>query len=430
MAYRLTSKSPHTFNAVAVRTCSPSHSPAAKKLRVSQCFQSAHQAACIDGKQQDLEQLQAALDVTSAQSHRHGIIQHHSHCCDSMAESHANQMHKDEQFSNSNRDHDSAPITTAEHCEHSTLMPQNTVPESEVYNASASGLDTVLAEATSAFAAVDSASGALLAIIALLVNWQDKAAMRSVQTVCSVLRDTIALLRGAITITAIAPAEALQATLCAARAAFDELDAICEALLAMIALLTDWEDSAIYCSRRRVIATMRATIALLSNSVCTTSSCDGITCVTDSGVRLQTVSAVTAAVQVSCDVAAAAVTPSKVPSMNTRAASNSTADAATAHARDVSTQTNEGYTSYEQLQQQVSALTAQLKKHDAECGSAAIIKETRHQPHDLWAHESMCAYRLQQQTIPLLQLYLLHSGIRTIRRCAMSMSGYLQLTTA
>jgi KH domain len=300
-------------------------------------------------------------------------------------------MHKDAQFSNSNRDHDAAPITTAEHCEHSTLMPQNTVPESEVYNASATGLNTVLAEATSAFAAVDSASGALLAITALLVNWQDKAAMPSVQTVCFVLRDTIALLRGAITITTIAPAEALQATLCAARAAFDELDAICEALLSMIALLTDWKDSAIDCTRRRMIAITRATIALLSNSVCATSSCDGVSDVVETSARLRTVSAVTAAVQVSCDVAAAAVTRSKVPSMNTRAASNSTADAATAHTRDVSTQTNEGYTSYEQLQQQVSALTAQLKKHGADCDSAAIVKGTRHQSYDLWAHESMCS---------------------------------------
>jgi hypothetical protein len=90
------------------------------------------------------------------------------------------------------------------------------------------------------------------------------------------MQETIALLRGALTTAAIKPAEASQTALYAARAAFDELDAICEALLSMIALLTDWKHSALDCNRRTVIAAMRATIALLSYSVCTTNSCDGI----------------------------------------------------------------------------------------------------------------------------------------------------------
>jgi hypothetical protein len=57
MAHRTTSKLPHTFDAVAVRTCSPSHSPAAKKLRVSKCFESANQAARIDSEQPALEHM-------------------------------------------------------------------------------------------------------------------------------------------------------------------------------------------------------------------------------------------------------------------------------------------------------------------------------------------------------------------------------------
>eukprot|EP00953_Heterococcus_sp_UTEX-ZZ885_P028100 14996-Heterococcus_DN1.PRE.3 len=189
MADRLTSKPPHTFNAVAVRTCSPAHSPAAKKLRVSQCFQSAHQAACIDGKQQDLELLQHAAEITAVHCDRHGIIQDQGHRCDKLAASLVYQMRKDTHgLSNSSYHHAVASTITAEHCEHSAMLPQNTVSKIDSCTATESSLDAVMAEATLAFSTIDCATDALLVITALLVNWQDQATAESVQKVCYVLQ--------------------------------------------------------------------------------------------------------------------------------------------------------------------------------------------------------------------------------------------------
>eukprot|EP00953_Heterococcus_sp_UTEX-ZZ885_P028101 14996-Heterococcus_DN1.PRE.4 len=188
------------------------------------------------------------------------------------------------------------------------------------------------------------------------------------------------MLRGAITTCATAAAEASQPTLYAAQAAFDELDTTCETLLSMIALLTEWKQGILDSSKQRVIGTMRAAITLLSNSVCITSSCDGVSDVVETSIRSSTVAAATTAMP----VAAAAVLQFKVAAENTQATSNSTAQGATQHTRDVSTQTDEGYMSYahistqtterymsyKQLQQQISTLNALLKKHDPQHDTA------------------------------------------------------------
>eukprot|EP00953_Heterococcus_sp_UTEX-ZZ885_P028099 14996-Heterococcus_DN1.PRE.2 len=138
------------------------------------------------------------------------------------------------------------------------------------------------------------------------------------------------MLRGAITTCATAAAEASQPTLYAAQAAFDELDTTCETLLSMIALLTEWKQGILDSSKQRVIGTMRAAITLLSNSVCITSSCDGVSDVVETSIRSSTVAAATTAMP----VAAAAVLQFKVAAENTQATSNSTAQGATQHTRD------------------------------------------------------------------------------------------------
>jgi hypothetical protein len=115
-----------------------------------------------------------------------------------------------------------------------------------------------------------------------------------------------------------------------------------------------------------------------------------VSAIVETSVRSRTVPAATAAMPVPCDVAAAAVPQLKVAPDNTQTASNSTADAATKHTRDVrtqsdedymsyehvSTQTNEGYMSYEQLQQQISTLTALLRKHDPKPDTADTTMKT------------------------------------------------------
>jgi KH domain len=359
---------------------------------------STFQAVSINSKQPAAEQLQHhTVEVTAAQGDYHGLIRDKKGRCDLLAKSQVYQMHKDTHgLSNSSYHHAVASTITAEHCEHSAMLPQNTVSKIESCTATESSLDAVLAEATSAFSTIDCATDALLVITALLVNWQDQATTGSVQKVCSVLQETIAMLRGAITTSPTAAAEASQATLYAARAAFDELDTTCEALLSMIALLADWKQGILDSSKRRVIGTMRAAIALLSNSVCITSSCDGVSDVVETSVRSRTVAAATTAMPVHSDVAAAAALQSKVAADNTQATSNSTAQGATQHTRDVSTQTdkgymsyahvstqtNEGYMSYKQLQQQISTLTVLLKKHDPKPDTAYTTKTEALRPYD------------------------------------------------
>jgi hypothetical protein len=240
-------------------------SPANKKLRVSQCSESTPQAAVNSGKQIAVEQLLNAAQVTAVQRDQHGIKQ-------------------------TNNSSNSAALASA-----------------EAAAANTNSLQQVLAAAMSTFNAVDSASDTILPITALLVSWQDTIDEEGIHRVCLVLNDTIALLRctsgstggqctvpagvsfastvsvdkqqlAATTTTSAAATATPTAVLYAARATFDELDIVCEALLSMIALLTDWTHSAIDCSKERVITIMQAIIALLSWSSCATSSSD---CISD-----------------------------------------------------------------------------------------------------------------------------------------------------
>jgi hypothetical protein len=347
VAHRAASKLPNTLDPVAARPHSPSHSPAAKKLRASQCFDSAPQAVYINDQQSAVEQLLYAAEATALQRDHHGMLEEQIRQPGTLVTSYPYQTCEGVQGNNSSSNLNAAPDITAGSAEHNAVLTQ-TKPETEAYTASESNLDAVLAAATSAFTTVDSAYDALLAITALLVSWNDEADTESNQTMCSVLQETIALLRGAVSPTATAAsAEALQATLYAARAAFDELDAICEALLSIIALLTDWKNSAIDSSRGAVINTMQATIAVRLHSLDIPNSCDCMNGCTHRSLR--------------SSAAAAA-----------HATSNSAASTATSHTRSVSTQTDETYTSYEQLQQQISVLTALLEKHNAERGTTNI----------------------------------------------------------
>jgi KH domain len=280
----------------------------------------------------------------------------------------------------------------------------STMSSSEVYAANASRLDPVLAAATTAFATVDCASDALLAITALLVSWQEATDTDSTQRVCAVLKETIALLGGSfdtvghytldadassasavpadnqqLTNTATAAAtETAKAPLHAARVAFDELDAICETLLSTIALQTYWTDSVIDNSRARVIAAMQATIALLLRPLSITSSSD---CsnghMVDDSKPSAVVAETIAAVQKTADVTLSSVAQSKISSADSHRRSRSTTDAAKAQTRTVSTQTNESSISYIQLQQQLNALTARLQQAESKrsCSDTASQNE-------------------------------------------------------
>jgi hypothetical protein len=204
-----------------------------------------------------------------------------------------------------------AQVTAVQRDQHGIKQTNNSsnsaaLASAETAAANTNSLQQVLAAAMSTFNAVDSASDTILPITALLVSWQDTIDEEGIHRVCLVLNDTIALLRcisgstgsqctvpagvsfastmsvdkqqltsGSTTASTTATPTAV---LYAARATFDELDIVCEALLSMIALLTDWTHSAIDCSKERVITIMQAIIALLSWSSCATSSSD---CISD-----------------------------------------------------------------------------------------------------------------------------------------------------
>jgi hypothetical protein len=141
---------------------------------------STFQAASINSKQPAAEQLQHhTVEVTAAQGDHHGLIRDKKDRCDLLAKSQVYQVHTDTQgLSNSSRDYATAPGTTVEHCEHA--MSTQKMSTTEVHTASEGIVDVVLVEATSEFAAIDSASDAVLAITALLVSWQDQATSESV----------------------------------------------------------------------------------------------------------------------------------------------------------------------------------------------------------------------------------------------------------
>jgi hypothetical protein len=68
-------KRPRDEGPAPVKSRSPRQSPAVKKLRVSQCFESSPQAACINYKQTAVQQLLHATQVTAMQTDHHDMKQ-------------------------------------------------------------------------------------------------------------------------------------------------------------------------------------------------------------------------------------------------------------------------------------------------------------------------------------------------------------------